>query len=227
MVRLAVALGNNKMNSKKTFAFLAAITVCLASIFVVLNAQSESNSAEKGNSSSVSHAEAIFAGGCFWCLEPPYDKVDGVIATISGYTDGHKENPSYKEVSSGTTGHTEAVKITYDPTKVSYERLVEIFWRNIDPTTPNRQFCDGGTQYRSGIYYLDEAQQKVAEQSKRDIEASGVLKQPIVTEIKPATRFYPAEDYHQDYYLKNPVRYKFYRYNCGRDQRLSEIWGSS
>ena len=227
MVRLAVALGNNKMNNRKTFAFLAAITVCLASIFVVLNAQSESNSAEKDNSSSVSYAEAIFAGGCFWCLEPPYDKVDGVIATISGYTDGHKENPSYKEVSSGTTGHTEAVKITYDPAKVSYERLVEIFWRNIDPTTPNRQFCDGGTQYRSGIYYLDEAQQKVAEQSKRDIEASGVLKQPIVTEIKPATRFYPAEDYHQDYYLKNPVRYKFYRYNCGRDQRLSEIWGSS
>ena len=215
------------MNSRKTFAFLAAITVCLASIFVVLNAQSESNGAAKGGSSAVPHAEAIFAGGCFWCLEPPYDKVDGVIATISGYTDGHKENPSYKEVSSGTTGHTEAVKITYDPAKVSYERLVEIFWRNIDPTTPNRQFCDGGTQYRSGIYYLDEAQQKVAEQSKRDIEASGVLKQPIVTEIKPATRFYPAEDYHQDYYLKNPVRYKFYRYNCGRDQRLSEIWGSS
>ena len=215
------------MNSRTTFAFLAAITVCLASIFVVLNAQSESNGAPKGGSSAVPHAEAIFAGGCFWCMEPPYDKVEGVIATISGYTDGHKENPTYKEVSSGTTGHTEAVKITYDPTKVSYEKLVEIFWRNIDPTTPNRQFCDGGTQYRSGIYYLDEAQQKVAEQSIRDIEASGVLKQAIVTEIKPATRFYPAEDYHQDYYLKNPVRYKFYRYNCGRDQRLSEIWGSS
>ena len=147
------------------------------------------------------------------------------IATISGYTDGHKENPTYKEVSSGTTGHTEAIKITYDPSKVSYEQLLDIFWRNIDPVTPNRQFCDGGTQYRSGIYYLDDSQQQLAEKSKAAIEQSGVLSKAIVTEIKPASTFYPAEEYHQDYYLKNPVRYKFYRYNCGRDQRLEEIWG--
>ncbi|MEM7467051.1 MAG: peptide-methionine (S)-S-oxide reductase MsrA [Pseudomonadota bacterium] len=195
--------------------------VLLISVFAIFTVQSKD--AEQGPTTG--SAVALFAGGCFWCMEPPYDKVDGVISTISGYTDGHKENPSYKEVSSGQTGHTEAIQITYDPNKVSYEKLLEIFWRNIDPTTPDRQFCDGGTQYRSGIYYLDAEQQQLAEQSKTTIEQSGVLKKPIVTEIKPATTFYPAEEYHQDYYLKNPVRYKFYRYNCGRDQKLADIWG--
>ena len=215
------------MKIGKKLGLIATVGIFLGSIFVVLNAQSEDSGADGHGAAEGPYAEAIFAGGCFWCMEPPYDKVDGVISTISGYTDGHKDNPSYKEVSSGTTGHTEAVKITYDPSKVSYAKLIEIFWRNIDPLTPNRQFCDGGTQYRSGIYYLNDEQKNLAEQSKRDIEASGVLKQSIVTEIKPASMFYPAEDYHQDYYLKNPVRYKFYRYNCGRDQRLSEIWGES
>ena len=200
--------------------FGIALSAALVISVVVQQAEADTDAA-----TNAAQAEAIFAGGCFWCMEPPYDKVEGVIATISGYTDGHKENPSYKEVSSGTTGHTEAIKITYDPKKVSYQELLDIFWRNIDPVTPNRQFCDGGTQYRSGIYYLDEKQKDLAEKSKTAIENSGVLKKAIVTEIKPASTFYPAEEYHQDYYLKNPVRYKFYRYNCGRDQRLEEIWG--
>ena len=213
------------MKTTNKFGIGVVTAALVALLSVVLNVQSETDGTEQKSPEKSRSAEAIFAGGCFWCMEPPYDKVDGVIATISGYTDGHKENPTYKQVSSGTTGHTEAIKITYDPAKVSYKKLLDIFWRNIDPTTPNRQFCDGGTQYRSGIYYLNDEQRQLAEQSKTEIEASGILKQPIVTEIKPASQFYPAEDYHQDYYLKNPVRYKFYRYNCGRDQRLEEIWG--
>ena len=200
--------------------FGVALSAALVINVVVQRAEADTDAAK-----NTSQAEAIFAGGCFWCMEPPYDKVEGVISTISGYTDGHKENPTYKEVSSGTTGHTEAIKITYDPKKVSYQQLLDIFWRNIDPVTPNRQFCDGGTQYRSGIYYLDDNQKNLAEKSKAAIENSGVLAKEIVTEIKAASTFYPAEEYHQDYYLKNPVRYKFYRYNCGRDQRLEEIWG--
>ena len=212
-----------KINNRAgLFALVLGVAV---SAGLVINSVVQRAEAETDAAKTTAHAEAIFAGGCFWCMEPPYDKVDGVIATISGYTDGHKENPTYKEVSSGTTGHTEAIKITYDPSKVSYEQLLDIFWRNIDPVTPNRQFCDGGTQYRSGIYYLDDTQQQLAEKSKAAIEQSGVLSKAIVTEIKPASTFYPAEEYHQDYYLKNPVRYKFYRYNCGRDQRLEEIWG--
>ena len=199
--------------------------VSLIVMFIAHAVQTDQDSASESPANGSSPAVAIFAGGCFWCMEPPYDKINGVISTISGYTDGHKENPGYKEVSSGTTGHTEAIQITYDPTKVSYEKLLDVFWRNIDPTTPNRQFCDGGNQYRSGIYFLDAAQKTQAEKSKDAIDKSGVLKKPIVTEIKQATKFYPAEEYHQDYYLKNPVRYKFYRYNCGRDRRLSEIWG--
>lgn len=199
--------------------------VSLIMVFIAQAVQTEQGSARESSEKNGAAAVAIFAGGCFWCMEPPFDKIDGVISTISGYTDGHKENPGYKEVSSGTTGHTEGIQITYDPTKVTYQKLLDVFWRNIDPTTPNRQFCDGGNQYRSGIYFLDAEQQALAEKSKDAIDKSGVLKKPIVTEIKQATKFYPAEDYHQDYYLKNPVRYKFYRYNCGRDHRLSEIWG--
>jgi peptide-methionine (S)-S-oxide reductase len=169
-------------------------------------------------------AKATFAGGCFWCMEPPYDELEGVISTISGYIGGTKKNPTYEQVSAGTTGHTEAVQITYDPQKVSYEKLLEIFWRNIDPLTANAQFCDSGSQYRSGIFYHDEAQKKLAEASKKRIQTR--FKQPVVTEITAATEFYPAEDYHQDYYKKNPIRYKIYRYGCGRDQRLEELWGA-
>lgn len=168
---------------------------------------------------------AIFAGGCFWCMEPPFDKLDGVLSTTSGYTAGHKKNPRYKEVSAGGTGHAEAVKVIYDPEKISYSELLDVYWRNIDPLALDRQFCDTGTQYRTGIYYLNDAQKTAAKLSLQQLEKNKPFKGTIVTEILPATQFYPAEEYHQDYYRKNPLRYKFYRYSCGRDQRLSELWG--
>jgi len=171
-------------------------------------------------------AVATFAGGCFWCMEPPFDKIDGVISTTSGYTGGQKLNPTYEEVSSGGTGHAEAVQIIYDPNTVSYQQLLKIFWRNVDPTTADRQFCDTGRQYRTAIFYHDEEQKRLAEESKAGLEKNKPFNQAIVTEITPASEFYPAEDYHQNYYQKNPVRYKFYRYNCGRDQRLEELWGN-
>jgi peptide-methionine (S)-S-oxide reductase len=173
------------------------------------------------------HAIATFAGGCFWCMEPPFDELDGVLSTTSGYTGGHKQNPTYEEVSTGTTGHTEAVQVKYDPTRITYERLLEVFWRNIDPVTANAQFCDHGSQYRSGIFYHDAAQRRLAEESKRALETSGRFKTPIVTEIGEARTFYPAEAYHQDYYKKNPMRYKFYRAGCGRDRRLADLWGDA
>lgn len=168
-------------------------------------------------------AKATFAGGCFWCMEPPFDKLDGVISTISGYAGGKKKNPTYEEVSAGNTGHAEVVQVTYDPKKITYEKLLEVFWRNVDPLTPNRQFCDVGSQYRTAIFYHDETQKRLAEESKKAL--SKRFKEPIVTEIVAASEFYPAEDYHQDYYTKNPLRYKYYRYSCGRDQRLEELWG--
>lgn len=168
-------------------------------------------------------AVAIFAGGCFWCMEPPFDKLQGVLATTSGYTDGAVENPTYKQVSAGGTGHTEAVEIRYDPSQVSYATLLEVFWRNVDPFAVNRQFCDGGSQYRSGIYFASDAERELAQASADAVAQK--FDRPVATEIKPATRFYAAEDYHQDYYLKNPIRYKFYRRGCGRDKRLNEIWG--
>ncbi len=173
------------------------------------------------------YAKATFAGGCFWCLEPPYDKLDGVISTISGYAGGHVENPSYRAVTTGRTGHTEVVQVTYDPNIVSYEELLEVYWKNIDPTTPNRQFCDVGTQYRTEIFTHDASQQTLAEASRQRIEASGILPGPIVTGIEPLEAFYAAEDYHQDYYRKNPLRYNFYRTSCGRDARLDELWNSN
>lgn len=168
-------------------------------------------------------AVATFAGGCFWCMEPPFDKLEGVISTTSGYTGGHTENPTYEEVSSGATGHAEALRIEYNPAKISYGRLLEVFWRNIDPTAKDAQFCDHGNQYRSAIFYHDEEQRRLAEESKQKIVESGRFAE-IHTQIAAASTFYPAEDYHQDYYLKNPLRYKFYRYSCGRDQRLKELW---
>ena len=169
-------------------------------------------------------AKATFAGGCFWCMEPPYDELEGVISTISGYIGGTTKNPTYEQVSAGTTGHTEAVEITYDPRKVSYEKLLEVFWRNIDPLTANAQFCDSGSQYRSGVFYHDQTQKTLAEASKKRVQS--LFKQPIVTEIVAVSEFYPAEEYHQDYYKKNPIRYNFYRYGCGRDKRLQELWGA-
>lgn len=168
---------------------------------------------------------ATFAGGCFWCMEPPFDALAGVISTTSGYTGGAKENPGYKEVSAGGTGHAEAVQIVYDPEIVSYKQLLDVYWRNIDPLTPNRQFCDVGSQYRPAIFYHNEEQKNLAEASKKALEQAGTFAVPIVVEIVAASEFWPAEEYHQNYYLKNPVRYKFYRYGCGRDQRLRDLWG--
>jgi peptide-methionine (S)-S-oxide reductase len=169
---------------------------------------------------------AIFAGGCFWCVESDFDKIDGVLATTSGYVGGRKVNPSYQEVSAGWTGHTEAVKVEFDPTRVSYAQLLEKFWPTIDPTVKDQQFCDVGSQYRTGIYPLNEAQLKSAQASKAALERTKPFSQPIVTEIVIAGTFYPAEEYHQDYYTKNPIRYGFYRKNCGRDARLKQLWGT-
>src|SRR5262245_3057250 len=168
-------------------------------------------------------ATAIFAGGCFWCVEADFDKVPGVISTTSGYTGGHTANPSYEEVGRGGSGHAEAVEIVYDPAKVTYQKLLDVFWHNIDPLVKDRQFCDRGDQYRTAIFYHGDAQKRAAEASKTAVQAR--FKQPIETQIVAAGPFTKAEDYHQDYYLKNPVRYKFYRFNCGRDARLEELWG--
>lgn len=203
----------------RTRPFLLAIAVaaCLASHAAAQNAAPSPAAAKT--------AKATFAAGCFWCVEPPFDKLDGVLSTTSGYTGGTKKNPTYEEVSSGGTGHTEAVEIVYDPSRVSYEKLLDVFWRNVDPLTPNAQFCDHGDQYRSAIFFHDDEQKRLAEKSKKDLEASGRFTQPIVTEIAPAGAFWPAEDYHQDYATKNPVRYNYYRYRCGRDQRLEQLWG--
>jgi peptide-methionine (S)-S-oxide reductase len=169
-------------------------------------------------------SKATFAGGCFWCMEPPFEKLGGVLSVTSGYTGGDKKNPTYEEVSGGGTGHAEAIEIAYDPAVISYAELLEVFWRNVDPLTANAQFCDHGSQYRSAVFYHDETQKRLAHASKKALEKR--FEKPIVTEITAASEFYPAEEYHQDYYKKNPIRYEFYRYNCGRDQRLAELWGS-
>jgi peptide-methionine (S)-S-oxide reductase len=180
------------------------------------------NAAAQG-SQAVKTTTATLAGGCFWCVEADFDKVDGVISTISGYTGGRTADPSYEEVSRGGTGHAEAVEIVFDPSKVTFQQLLDVFWRNIDPLAKDRQFCDRGNQYRSAIFFHGDEQRRAAEVSKAAIQSR--LKQPIHTEIVAAGPFYKAEDYHQDYYLKNPLRYKFYRFNCGRDARLEELWG--
>ncbi len=172
-------------------------------------------------------AIATFAGGCFWCMEPPFDKTEGVVSTISGYTGGRLDNPSYEQVSSGGTGHFEAIQIQFDPEKVSYAELLEIFWRNVDPTDPAGQFCDRGSQYQTAIFYHTEDQRRLAEESKRKLEESGALPKPIVTPILEASIYYAAEEYHQDYYKKNPVQYRFYRMGCGRDRVLEKLWGDS
>jgi len=166
---------------------------------------------------------ATFAGGCFWCMEKPYDKIDGVISTISGYTGGHTENPTYKQTSKGTTGHYEALQVEYDADKVSYEKLLEVFWKNIDPFDARGQFCDKGPQYRAAIFTNNAEEKKLATQSKQALQEKLNGKATIITEILPAKHFYDAEEYHQDYYKKNPVRYKYYRYGCGRDKRLKEV----
>ena len=170
-------------------------------------------------------ALATFGGGCFWCMEPPYDKLDGVISTTSGFMGGSVDNPSYKDVTTGTTGHVEVVQVEYDPTKVSYEDLLYVYWRNVDPLTNNRQFCDGGEPYRPVIFAHDETQAGLATASRQALIDSERFEQPIIVPIETASDFWPAEEYHQDYYQKNPIRYRFYRSRCGRDGRLEDLWG--
>ena len=199
--------------------FVATVLLLLASVGFTAGAQPA-----KPADSAMAAATAVFAGGCFWCLEADFDKLPGVIATESGYTAGKTRNPTYQQVSAGGTGHTEAVRVSYDPAKVSYQQLVDYFWRHIDPTVKDRQFCDVGSQYRSGIYWQNEAERKIAEASRDALLKSGKLKQ-VLTEMAAASAFYPAEEYHQDYYTKNPIRYAYYRNGCGRDARVQEIWG--
>ena len=197
----------------------ATVALLLAGMGYTGNTQAEKSA---GDPKAV--ASAVFAGGCFWCLEADFDKVAGVIGTESGYTGGKIPNPSYQQVSAGGTGHTEAVRVRYDPAKVSYEQLVEYFWRHIDPTVKDRQFCDVGSQYRSAIFWQNDAERRIAEASRDALLKSGKFKQ-VFTEIAAASPFYPAEEYHQDYYTKNPIRYAYYRNGCGRDARVKEVWG--
>jgi peptide-methionine (S)-S-oxide reductase len=203
-----------KRQSVLLFFTAAAFFVC----WVVLHATSQS-------AAGVRLDKAYFAGGCFWCMEEAFEKVDGVVSATSGYMGGTVANPSYEAVSAGRTGHAESVEVVYDTAKASYQKLLDAFWRNVDPITPNAQFCDHGSQYRSAIFFQTEEEKRAAETSKESIEQSRRFKEPIATQIVTASQFYPAEEYHQDFYKKNPIRYKFYKYNCGRAQRLEELWG--
>ena len=201
-------------------------TVILASSLVATAAFAASAPATPGSPPPPALEKATFAGGCFWCVETAFEGLSGVTAVISGYTGGSQTNPTYEEVSSGRTGHLESVEITYDPKRITYAQLLEIFWHNIDPTQAYGQFCDHGTQYRSAIFYHDAAQKQLAEASKRTLESRPRrFKGAFVTSIVPASRFWPAEEYHQDFYRKDPVRYESYRTGCGRDRRLTELWG--
>ena len=205
-------------------AALAGIALLLAAlVFLPRGATAEDMGMTPPAGGDGHMAVATFAGGCFWCMEPPFEKLDGVTKVVAGYTGGHVKNPTYEEVSDGGTGHAESVEITYDPSKISYKKLLYIFWRNIDPLRKNAQFCDVGYQYRTAIFTHGAEQKKLAKESKKEL--ANRFDKPIQTEIVDAGPFYPAEDYHQDYYLKNPLRYKFYRWNCGRDQRLDQLWG--
>ena len=220
---------------KRRYAIHRAALLGLLPLLTALGACAQSGSGEASASAiqqdaapkaSANEAVAVFAGGCFWCMEPPYDKLPGVKSTTSGYIGGRVADPTYEQVSAGGTGHAEAVQVRYDPSQVSYAELLQVFWRNIDPLAVDRQFCDVGDQYRSAIFTVGGQQRRLAEASKRELEASGRFERPIVTEIVAATPFYPAEQYHQDYYEKNPIRYKYYRFSCGRDGRLEELWGT-
>jgi peptide-methionine (S)-S-oxide reductase len=178
-------------------------------------------------SSGTQHEKATFAGGCFWCMEAPFDKLPGVVSVTSGYTGGKLKNPTYKQVAAGGTGHTEAVQIVYDRSRIGYDKLLDVYWVNTDPTVGDRQFCDVGSQYRPGIFYHTEEQRLLALKSKEALGKNKPFKEPIITEVTMASEFYPAEEYHQHYYKKNPIRYSYYRNGCGRDQRLKELWGDA
>jgi peptide-methionine (S)-S-oxide reductase len=224
---------DEKGNAMKSFWWIAglglvavALVLGVSRLRAAPSAASAAAAKPAAQGSAAGYAKATFAGGCFWCMEGPYDNLDGVVSTTSGYTGGVKKNPTYEEVSAGGTGHTESVQVVYDPKKVTYEKLLYVYWRNVDPTVKDQQFCDHGNQYRTAIFYQDEAQRKAAEASKAALEQGKKLPGSIQTEIVAASTFYPAEDYHQDYYVKNPLRYKFYRHNCGRDARLGQLWGA-
>lgn len=196
-------------------------------ILIVLGINGALCGESKNSDSDTTHEKyerATFAGGCFWCMQHPFDQLEGVISTVVGYTGGNVENPAYEEVSSGRTGHAEAIEIWYDPSLLSYASLLQVFWRNIDPTAMNRQFADVGSQYRTAIFYHTEEQKNLAESSKKELEKSGKFNKPIVTEIVPASAFYKAEDYHQKYYEKNPTQYNRYKYGSGRERYLKETW---
>ena len=183
------------------------------------------NESKGANIDNKEFEKAVFAGGCFWCMQNPYDELKGVVSTAVGYTGGNKDNPTYEEVCSGNTGHAEAIEVLYDPSQISYAELLNVFWRNIDPTTLNRQFADAGTQYRTAIFYNSEEQKQSAELSKEEMEESGIYDDPIATEITPASTFYKAEEYHQKYYEKCPLKYKMYKSGSGREQYLEDMWG--
>jgi peptide-methionine (S)-S-oxide reductase len=210
------------MTKTQRLSTLLAVAVLLVGVIAVTSATEQTSETPQ---LSDGLAKATFAGGCFWCMEPPFDKLDGVISTTSGYTGGERRNPTYQEVAGGRTRHAEAVEIVYDPSQISYGQLLDVFWMNVDPLTRNRQFCDGGAQYRTAIFFHDDEQKRLARDTKQRIDDSGRFGQPVVTEIVEAGEFWAAEEYHQDYYMKNPIRYKFYRYGCGRDKRLDELWG--
>jgi len=203
----------------------ATVRIMLVVSFMFLVLTAPGALAEEREDTTAAHA--TFAGGCFWCMEPPFDKLEGVHSTTSGYAGGKVKNPTYQEVSAGGTGHAEVVQVAYDPEVVSYEELLHVFWRNIDPTAENHQFCDRGSQYRSAIFFHDKSQRAAAELSKAALKNDKPFSGRIATEIAPLDTFYPAEEYHQDYYKKNPIKYKYYRYGCGRDKRLKELWGTS
>jgi peptide-methionine (S)-S-oxide reductase len=209
---------------RNSIIVLGAVVALLIS-FIALRADSSSNT-KSPQSAPDKLEKATFAGGCFWCMEHPFDELPGVISVTSGYTGGQKKNPTYQEVSAGGTGHAESVQIVFDPARISYEKLLAVYWHNIDPTVKDRQFCDSGRQYRSAIFYHSEAQRRQAVQSKEALEKNKPFQEHVVTEIVPASDFYPAEEYHQHYYKKNPLRYSYYRGSCGRDRRLKELWGT-
>lgn len=196
------------------------LSLCLCALIACADTDYKPRVVPSGATTQV----ATFAGGCFWCMEKPFDQLQGVYSTISGYTSGAVDNPTYEQVSAGVTGHTEAVQVVFDPKRITYAELLEVFWVNIDPTVKDRQFCDAGTQYRSGIYYHNAEQQALAEASLAKVKTKFAS---VHTELVAATTFYPAEEYHQDYYVKNPLRYSYYRSSCGRDDRLQELWGDA
>ncbi len=212
-------------SSRRNLFKSAAAALALAGVAALVWAQGKPVAAAPAAAPAAVTAKATFAGGCFWCVESDFDKLPGVISTTSGYTGGRSVNPSYEQVSSHTTGHAEAVQVVYDPARISYERLVAYYWHTIDPTVKDQQFCDHGSPYRTVIFAHDAEQLRIAQASRAALEKSKPFKEPIVTEIVMAGPFYPAEDYHQDYYKKNPIRYKYYRASCGRDARLQQLWG--